>query len=435
MDLESDILLPPNDPDAERGVLGSLMLLPACIDEIGALLTEDSFYMIPHRHLYKAIRELFEENCPAIDVVTIADRLVQHGTFQEVGGARYLAEILEAVPHATHVRYYAKIVQQHEIRRQIIVSSRQAIKLAYDRSTDVGDVAQRTIEEIERSVGRGTDEVRSFAEVVTSYKVRQKNPLPPQSTGLKDVDEKLRSFNEPTGGFRPTQLIIVGARPAMGKTAYGTGLIEAAADANIPTLLVPLEMDGEDIASRIERVSTERLNELAQKPIYVEDRKFDLDAITATIRLAYRRKGVRFVVIDYLGLIEVHNGMNDVTAKYTLTTRKMKLLAKELRIPIVLLAQLNRKLEHRDNKRPQLSDLSMSGSIEQDADIVMFLYRHEVYFPDEKPGMAEIIIAKQRNGPTCSIEVGYMKEQTRFVPRSQMPIDVDVDGLFPAAPF
>jgi replicative DNA helicase len=177
-------------------------------------------------------------------------------------------------------------------------------------------------------------------------------------------------------------------------------------------------------------VSVERLNQLAAKPIYVEDRKFDLDSIIASIRLSHRRKGVRFVVIDYLGLIEVHHTGHDATTKYSIATRRIKLLAKELRIPIVMLAQLNRKLEHRDNKRPQLSDLSMSGSIEQDADVVLFLYRHEVYFPDDKKGLAEVIIAKQRNGPTCSVEVGYKSEQTRFVSRSEIPVDVDVDDLF-----
>lgn len=430
MDSMSDIQLPPHDADAERSVLGSVMLMPSCIDEIAGMLTQNSFYLIPHQQMFRAIRELYDENCPAIDPVTIADRLMRHGVLESTGGVQYLVQVIEFVPHATHVRYYAKIVQQHEMRRQVIVAARNAIKMAYDRTIEIGDAANLTIREIEHSVGQGTDEVRSFAEVVTSHRVRQQNPLPPQSTGLADVDNKLKALNDTEGGFRPTQLIIVGARPAMGKTAFGTGLIEAAADQEIPSLFIPLEMDGEDIAARIERVSVERLNQLAAKPIYVEDRKFDLDSIIASIRLSHRRKGVRFVVIDYLGLIEVHHTGHDATIKYSIATRRIKLLAKELRIPIVMLAQLNRKLEHRDNKRPQLSDLSMSGSIEQDADVVLFLYRHEVYFPDDKKGLAEVIIAKQRNGPTCSVEVGYKSEQTRFVSRSEIPVDVDVDDLF-----
>jgi replicative DNA helicase len=161
--------------------------------------------------------------------------------------------------------------------------------------------------------------------------------------------------------------------------------------------------------------------------IYIEDAQFELDSLISIIRQAHKRKGVRFVVIDYLGLIEV-NGVQKDAEKISRITRRMKLLANELRIPIVLAAQLNRDLEKRDNKRPQLSDIRGSGTIEQDADVVMFLYRHEVYVQGEKEGLAEIIVAKQRNGPTGIVEVGYLKEQTRFVSRQQIPINVD--GFF-----
>lgn len=427
MDL-SEIQLPPHDPDAERCVLGSLMFLPAAIDEISSLISSNDFYVTAHSGIFTAITNLVAKNCPAIDVVTIADELHSMKVFESVGGVPYLMEIMEAVPHASHVRYYAKIVQQHSVRRQLIDIGRRSIMLAHDRSQEIFEVSSRTITRIEEILGQGSEDVRSLAEVVASLRKRQENPIAALSTGLIDLDFKLKFQNDQFGGFYPTQLIVIGARPAMGKTAFGTGLIEASAEVETPSLFIALEMDGEDIAQRMERVSKERLDYLASRPVYMEDRAFDIDSLVSKIRLAYRRKGVRFVVVDYLGLIELHDSY--VKDKNGVITRRLKMLAKELRIPIVLLAQLNRECEKRDDKRPRLSDLRDSGSIEQDADVVMFLYRHEVYYQDEKPGVCEVIIAKSRNGATGTVEVGYLKEQTRFVSREKLPVDVNIDGLF-----
>jgi replicative DNA helicase len=192
-------------------------------------------------------------------------------------------------------------------------------------------------------------------------------------------------------------------------------------------LMMPLEMDGEELAKRIQSQGPKRLDELSQKPIFIEDRHFDIESVCSSIRMAYRRKHVRFVIIDYLTLIEVE-GRENSAEKTAKITRRLKRLAKELKIPIVVLAQLNRDLEKRDNKRPQLSDLRSSGSIEQDADVVMFLYRHEVYHPGEKEGECEVIVAKQRNGPTGTVRIGYLKEQTRFVSADKLP--VDTSGFF-----
>lgn len=421
----NDIMLPPHDVDAERSVLGSLLLMPAAIDEISAMLTEDHFYVTSHRLIFRAIMALYERRVPAIDPVILGDELVKQRTLEEAGGAMYLMQILETVPHAAHVRFYATIVVKNAIRRTVIYSAREAIRKAHDRSYEPEDVANETINSIETMIGHTSEEVRSFADVVTSYRLRKENPLPPQSTGIKDVDDRLRGFKDTLGGLKPTQLIVLGARPAMGKSAYVSGLIEAASDAEIPSLLFPLEMDGEDIAERIDRVDDARLEQLAQRQnIFIEDRLFEIDSVVGTIRQAHKRKRVRFVVVDYLGLIEVNGSLKE-NEKISRITRRLKMLAKELRIPIVLAAQLNRDLEKRENKRPQLSDIRGGGTIEQDGDVVMFLYRHEVYYPDEKPGVAEVIIAKQRNGPVGAVEVGFIKEKTRFVDRQLIPVDID----------
>lgn len=426
--MSDDILLPPHNADAERCLIGSLMLMPSAIDEITSIVSSADMYVLAHQRLYKAIEILHRRNVPTIDVVTIGEELVKMHALEDVGGAVYLMEVLNAVPHASHVRHYAHIVRQNAQRRAIIQSSRDAIKYAYDAGKEITDVANRTVATIENILGQGSGDIRSFSDVVAALRVRQNNPLPPQSTGIRDVDDKLKSFGMVAGGLRPTQLIVVGARPAMGKTSYVMGLIEAASEANIASLFIALEMAGEDLAERIDRADRARLQVLSERGnIYIEDAQFELDALISIIRQAHKRKGVRFVVIDYLGLIEV-NGVQKDAEKISRITRRMKLLANELRMPIVLAAQLNRDLEKRDNKRPQLSDIRGSGTIEQDADVVMFLYRHEVYVQGEKEGLAEIIVAKQRNGPTGIVEVGYLKEQTRFVPKQQIP--VNVDGFF-----
>lgn len=431
-----DILLPPHDIEAEKCLIGSILFMPSALDEIGATVAVDDFYVMTHQRLWKAIENLHRRSCPAIDPVIVAEELTKMNSLEFVGGIPAIIEILNAVPHASHVRYYAAIVKQNAFRRSVIGTARETLKHAYDKSYEISDVASRTISSIENVLGKGQNDARSLSDVVASLRIRQKNPLPPLSTGLRDLDDKLKGFGMATGGLRPTQLIIVGARPAMGKTSFVVGLIEAASESKVPSLILTLEMDGEDIADRIDRTDRERLAAMAKREnIFIEDRKFEIEAIVATIRQEHRRKGVKFVAIDYLGLIEM-DGVQKDSDKISRLTRRMKLLAKELQMPIVLAAQLNRDLEKRDNKRPQLSDVRGSGTIEQDADVVLFLYRHEVYVPEEKQGLAEVIVAKQRNGPTGIVEVGYLKEQTRFVPKQQIP--VDVDGFFESkekAPF
>lgn len=428
MDNQNDILLPPHDTEAEKSLVGSLILMPAAIDEITSMVCASDFYGYPNRRIFEAITSLYAQNVQAIDIVTIGDELQKRRALEEIGGAAYLFEIMESVPHASHVRYYAAIVKENSQRRSLIHAARDVLKKAYDKSNDVHEIIADTSSEMDMLSGRSIGESRPLSVVVEAYREALKNPLPPQSTGLKDLDDKLKPFQAPTGGFRPTQLIVLAARPGMGKTSFAMDLINAASDSRVPSLMVQLEMVGEDLAERIDRADKKRLEELSKRGnIYIEDRKMEIEEIISAIRNDHKRRGVRFVVVDYLGLIEVDAVRNE-NEKLDKIARRLKLLAKSLRIPIVLAGQLNRKVEDRDNKRPQLADIRGSGAIEQHADTVMFLYRHEVYFQGEKEGHAEIIVAKQRNGPTGIVEVGYLKEQTRFVPKHMIP--VDVGGFF-----
>ena len=420
-------VMPPSNLDAEKGVIGSILLMNEAIDEINSMLTPNSFYGMANQKLFAAIIRLHQKGCRAIDPVTLATELERTGDLGEVGGVAYIVEVLESVPHAAHARYYASIVAEHSMRREVIYLARESVRKAYDRSEEITETMGAMLESIESMFGRSSGDVRPFSEVVTSLRLRQLSPAIVQSTGLQDIDNRLRGFMDPRGGWKPGQLIFVGARPAMGKTAFGMTLLEAAAAEGHAAMMMPLEMDGEELAQRIQSQGPLRLEELSGKPIYIEDRHFDIENVCSSIRMAYRRKQVRFVIIDYLTLIEVEGRENnaDKTAKIT---RRLKRLAKELKIPIVVLAQLNRDLEKRDNKRPQLSDLRQSGSIEQDADVVLFLYRHEVYHPGDNVGECEVIIAKQRNGPTGTVNIGYLKEQTKFIPVNQLP--VDTSGYF-----
>ena len=415
--------MPPQDLDAERGVLGSILLMNEALDEVTALLSPEHFYSNPHRVMYAAILRMHDKGVRGIDPVTLADELIRTRDLEEAGGIQYLMQVLESVPHAAHVRYYAGIVLGHANRRELIYLSREAVRKAYDQTINVAETMGAVIANIEVIFGRTSGDAREFKDVAANLKKRQLSPQTIQSTGFADLDKALN------GGFKAGQLIIVAARPAMGKTAFGMSLCEAAATLNMAAMIMPLEMDGEELAERIQRQGPERLTELSGKLIYVEDRLFDLDAVCSSIRMSHRRRLVRFVIIDYLSLIEVETRENSAE-KLARITRRLKRLAKELKIPIVVLAQLNRDLEKRENKRPQLSDLRGSGAIEQDADIVMFLYRHDVYYLEEKPGQCEVIIAKHRNGPTGTVEVGYLKEKTKFVPRSELPIDIDITGMF-----
>lgn len=422
-----DAEMPPSDIEAEKATIGSMLFAVEAVDVGLSTLSDTDFYSFPAQVVFQTIRKMREDQV-VIDVVTLASYLQDQRQLEEVGGVQYLEELMSVVPHHAHVSHYAKIVREKSLRRNMIYLSRKAIRDAHNGEHAIQEVMSDMSAGVDDMFGKTSGDARGIREVVASMKMKQSVPLLRQSTGLKDLDAKLR------GGLRAGQLVIVAARPGMGKTAFGVGLCEAAASDGSASMIIPLEMDGEELTERIQRQGPERLDEICAKPIYVEDRQFDLENICGSIQMAVRRKAVRFVVIDYLTLIEIESRMNQ-NEKVEKITRRLKRLAKSLAIPIVVLAQLNRDLEKRENKRPQLSDLRGSGAIEQDADIVLFLYRHEVYYQDEKPGKCEVIIGKHRNGETAIVEVGFLKEQTRFVPIEQIPVDIDITGLFENKPF
>lgn len=422
-------ILPPQDQDAERAVLGSVLFMNSALDEITSMLTENHFYSLAHRVIFAAICRLYQRGVLGIDAITLAEELVSAGQLEAAGSSQYLFQVLESVPHAAHVRYYAAIVVELSNRRELIYLCREAVRQSYDRTIEITDTMGKVMSNVERMFGVASGDAREIKDVVASLRMMQLSPPSIVPTGLIDLDNQLRGPFETIGGLRADQLIIVGSRPAMGKSAFAMKLMESAARAGCPSMIIPLEMKGEQLCKRIQYQGKGRLDEIASLPIFIEDRQFDLESVIGSIRMAHRRKKVGLVVIDYLTLIEVE-GRDNTTEKVAKITRRLKRLAGELKIPIVLLSQLNRDLEKRENKRPQLSDLKSSGSVEQDADVVMFLYRHEVYFNGEKPGQCEVIVAKQREGPTGTVQVGFLKEKTQFVSASEIPFDQDMSYEF-----
>jgi len=276
-------------------------------------------------------------------------------------------------------------------------------------------------------VAERTTEHRPAADVIMEMREQESHPQPPHSTGLLDLDKML------DGGIRRSQLSVLAARPSIGKTSLGMQLTEAVANAGDSSLFISLEMSGVELALRISKQGHGRADAIAALPIFIEDRLTYLDDILNSIRLAKRRHGMKFVVVDYLQLMKTNDRLQK-HEKIELCGTELKHLAKELRIAVVVLAQINRESEKRDDKRPRISDLKGCGAIEEAADVIMMLHRPEFYDENDSPGTAEIIVGKNRNGSRGTVHVGFIKEKTMFVPFQSRPVDVSgYDG--PEAPF
>ncbi|TXH55031.1 MAG: hypothetical protein E6Q97_09780 [Desulfurellales bacterium] len=407
----------PYDKDAELSVLGSALLHEQAAEYAIAMLSEKDFYFDAHRFVFAAIAEM-QRAGEAIDPVTLADRLRLRGKYNVVG-YDLLQRLIETVPHAEHVRFYANIVLEFSKRRRIIAATLDASRKAYGGQFEAETILRGLSRAIDDVSGESEQEARSLSRVAASMRDRQSKRRAPIPTGIPDVDAALQ------GGYRPGTLNVVAARPGAGKTAYGVGAAIGAAEHGDPVLFVSIEMDGEDLAERLQSRGSRRFAELEALPIYFEDKQTELEQICGVIRRTVRRHNIRLAVVDYLGLIEVSSRRQmQPHEKIEQITQKLRSVARQQQIAVMLLAQLNRDLEKRDDKRPRLSDLKSSGAIEQDADIVQFLYRPELYVPTDRPGEADVIIAKQRAYKTGSVKVAYIADETRFAPYTERKVEV-----------
>ncbi len=443
--------LPPQNLDAERGVLGSILLLNEAIDDVGEVLKADHFYSDGHQKIYAAIRDLYENNVRGIDAVTLSEELMRREHFDEIGGAGYLAEILDTVPHAAHVRYYANIVREKWMQRQLIYACTEILADSYAPQTDIDDLMQsaerRIFSIVEEQEGGGNLSISDI--LIDAFhrideRINTAGEVSGITTGFTDLDEH-------TTGLQPTELIILAARPSMGKTAFVCNMADAIArNANKGVLLFSLEQSNLELAERFLCISSkvnghdlragnlnaqqrdqlmEASDSLSRLPLFIDDKPGrTMGQIAALARRLHRRSPLGVIIIDYLQLVEPEDKNAPREQQIAGISRRLKFLAKELRVPVIALAQLNRGVELREDKRPRLADLRESGSIEQDADMVMFLHRPDAYDPEDRPGEAEIVIAKHRSGPTGIIRLTWRKEFMRFENYTPMA-DTQFDNL------
>ena len=442
--VSSEILdrLPPQNLDAEKGVLGSVLLNPNMCDEVALVLRPEDFYADAHRKLFAHVLALHDAG-GRIDSTLLAERLKQAGDLEAVGGTAYLAEVLHSVPVAAHAVYYAKIVRDKAVLRDLINASTEILRDAYDPTVDPREIVGRAEEKVfEVHDRRSTNQVTSIHDVMIEAfdhidKRLEQGGATGLPTGFRDLDNL-------TGGLHDSELVILASRPSMGKTALATNVVEHVALKSEQTcLFVSLEMARLELAQRmlcslgringskfrsgyITSKEREKLvevsNKLSTAPLFIDDTPSrTVTEIAACARRLKRSSKLGLVVIDYLQLIEPDNPKDPRQEQVARIARRLKGLARELQLPVVCLAQLNRQVEDRKGgHRPRLSDLRESGAIEQDADVVMFIHREEYYHTKEEAeeqgiaGLGDLIVAKQRNGPTGDVKLTWLQQFTRF---------------------
>ncbi len=427
--------LPPQDVDAERSVLGAMLIEADSLNEVATSLVPEDFYRPAHRLIFEAILALFDRNEP-IDEVTVRGQLNATGFLADCGGGAYLAGLSDSVPTAANIGHYAQIVRDRSMGRRLISAATAIATEVYEGKASVElllDEAESKIFEVTSK--RSTRAFLPLKEVVKdAFKLIEKRYE--RKEAITGVPTGFIDFDKMTAGFQPADLIILAGRPSMGKTALALNMAQhAALRAQTSVALFSLEMSAEQLVMRMltseARVDASRLRggflkdsdwpklakaagALAEAPVYIDDTgALTILEMRAKSRRLQAEKGLGLIIVDYLQLM--HGRAESREREISEISRGLKALAKELSIPVMALSQLNRSLEQRQDKRPMLSDLRESGAIEQDADVICFVYRDEYYNEEsEQKGEAEIIIGKQRNGPTGTVHVRFMNEYTRF---------------------
>ncbi|MCE5303901.1 MAG: replicative DNA helicase [Planctomycetaceae bacterium] len=451
--VSSEILdrLPPHNLDAERGVLGSLLLDPNLCDDIAMILRPEDFYADANQKLYAQLLAMRDEG-KRIDATLLLERLQAGGDLEAVGGAAYLAEVVHSVPYAANAVYYAEIVQAKATLRSLIHASTEILRDAYEPTLDPRELVNRAEEQIFAVRDqRASDQitpihdllVEAFDRIDARLEHGEGQGVP---TGFQDLDTL-------TGGLHGSEFVVLAARPSMGKTALAMNIAEnVAIEANVPTLFVSLEMARFELAQRMlcsqGRIDANKFRsgflskddrsklveasaKLGKAPMVVDDTPArTCTEIAACARRLKRKQGLGLIVIDYLQLINPDDPRDPRQEQVAKMARRLKAMARELEIPVLCLAQLNRQTEQgKEGHRPRLSHLRESGAIEQDADVVMFIHREEYYHTREEAqqqgiaGQADVIVAKQRNGPTGDVKLAWFDKYTRFENLAQKPYE------------
>jgi replicative DNA helicase len=428
--------VPPHNIEAEESVLGAVLLSAEAANVALEALHADDFYKPAHQLIFEAVTGLFDANQP-IDAITLADSLRRTNTLDRVGGVGALTRLLDTVPTTSNVEYYAEIVAETSARRRLLQAGAEVGRFAMQADREIADVLDNAEQAVfavaERRVGDGLlavgpmlqDTLERIEEMGT-----RGDDITGMPTGFRDLDRML-------AGLQPANLVVIAARPSMGKSALALNVAENAAEAGHPVAVFTLEMSREEVVQRLlssmagvdsHRLRTGQLtpdlwqrlvrvtSRLYQMPFYVDDSSdLTVTAIRAKCRRMMRKQGLGLVVVDYLQLMQSGTRADNRQQEIADISRSLKNLARELHVPVIAVSQLNRALEARENKRPRLGDLRESGAIEQDADIVMFIYRDDYYDPaSEQRGVAEVSIAKHRAGATGTVMMNFAAEFTRF---------------------
>ena len=429
--------IPPQNLEAEEAILGAVLTNPICLNKIADLITPESFYKPANRMIYEAVLDLFGKN-QAIDIVTVSERLSETDKLEQVGGRAYVNDLALNVVTTANIEYYAKIVQEKAIKRNLINAGSEIVEMAYENNSmeTTLDNAEKLIFNIAQQ--KATTDLVPIEELVLKsyeqieFRYNHRDELIGVPTGFYDIDMM-------TSGLQKSDLIILAARPSMGKTAFALNIAQnVALRANKAVAIFSLEMPKEQLVQRMlcseAEVDTQRLktglmqakdwekltttmNVFAEAPIYIDDcaGATVMDIRAKCRRLMMETKELGLIVIDYLQLMS-GSEKEDRFQQISSISRGLKTLARELGVPVIALSQLSRAVEQRNDKKPMLSDLRESGAIEQDADIVMFIYRDEYYKKEESEnrGKAEVIIAKHRNGPVGNVELLFQANITKF---------------------
>lgn len=432
--------VPPHSIEAEQAVLGGLMLAPDSWDRVADRLVEEDFYRREHRLIFRAIGDLSARGMP-YDAVTLGDWFQTQGLDEMVGGAAYVVELANSTPSAANISAYADIVRDRSVLRQLIDAGTRiagdAFQPAGRQTTELVEEAERSVFRIAEAGARGRKGFTSMREAVRDAfqilheRYENRGAVTGLPTGFTDLDEL-------TAGLQNSDLIIVAARPAMGKTAFSMNMAENVALRTKKAVAVfSMEMPASQLAFRLiaslgridqKHLRTGDLEEeewprvtnaialLSEARIFIDDTPaLSPGELRSKARRLKREHDLGLIVIDYLQLMQVPGNRENRATEISEISRNLKALAKELNVPVVALSQLNRSLEQRTDKRPLMADLRESGAIEQDADVIMFIYRDEYYHPEsQEKGLAEIIIGKQRNGPTGVVKLAFLGKYTKF---------------------
>ncbi|HHV71816.1 MAG TPA: replicative DNA helicase [Clostridia bacterium] len=440
--------IPPQNIEAEQSVLGAMLLEKDAIVRVMEILRPDDFYHEAHKIIFQSITDLFNQAEP-VDLVTLTEELRRKGKLELVGGVTYITALANSVPTAANVDYYAKIVEEKSVLRKLIRAATDIVSNCYNSTEDVETIIDQAEQQIFKISQRRSSEGFAPIKSVLTQTFEKIEYLYSHKGGVTGIASGFSDLDKITSGFQPSDLIIVAARPSMGKTAFCLDIARNAAINQGETVAIfSLEMSKDQLAQRMlcaeARVEGQRLRtgfltendwprltyalgRLSEAPIFIDDTPgISIMEMRTKARRIKAEHGLGLLIIDYLQLMQSSSRIENRQQEISEISRSLKGLARELQVPIIALSQLSRAVESRQDKKPMLSDLRESGAIEQDADVVIFIYRDEYYNSikeediisgkkEDNRGKAEIIIAKQRNGPVGSIELGFQKDFARFV--------------------